>query len=278
MITRSASTLKSIALNNKEDKHANICLKQPESKVIFKPEKKHLKIIMPFWIPFISSFTNIYNPQKTTSLQNKSTQPKQTTNIQTNFTHERELFAFLAKKGSVDFNIKDSKGWSPIHRAIVTGHVEIMKLLIYKSKGADLNTSSCSEHTPLTCAILKENLEIVEELIKSGADVDKDYGWTPLTMAIHKGNQEITILLTRNAANPNFFDSKNWTPISRAIEEENLEITKLLVDNGADVNMADGSSWTPVNYAIFKGKKEIVITLLENGAIGNCIMKGVFHL
>ena len=60
--------------------------------------------------------------------------------------------------------------------------------------------------------------------------------------------------MTRNAANPNFFDSKNWTPITSAIEEENLEIMKLLVENGADVNMADGSNWTPVNYAIFKGK------------------------
>ena len=76
----------------------------------------------------------------------------------------KELFNFLAKKGSADFNIKDSKGWSPIQRAIATGQVEIMKLLICKAEG------SCSEHTDLlTYAISKENLEIVKELIKSGA-------------------------------------------------------------------------------------------------------------
>ena len=210
------------------------------------------------WIPaFVSLFRNKQKNQ-TTRLQDNSTHD----------IHERELFAFLAKKGSVDFNIKDSKGWSPIHRAIVTGHVEIMKLLIYKSKGADLNTSSCSEHTPLTYAILKENLEIVEELIKSGADVDKedDYGWTPLTMAIHKGNQEITKLLTREAVNPNFFDSKNWTPITSAIEEENLEIMKLLVENGADVNIHDRNGGTAFHETIIRKYTKMFNYFLDNGA------------
>ena len=101
--------LKSIALNNKEDKYANICHKQPETKVIFKPDQ--------------------------------------------------------------------------------TNHFEIMK--------ADLNSSNCGKHTQLTYAILEENVEIVEDLIKSGADVDQedDDGWTPLVMAIDKGNHEITTLL-----------------------------------------------------------------------------------
>ena len=93
--------LKSIALNIREDKQANICLKQPETKVVFKPNQtKHFEIIM----------------------------------------------------------------------------------------RADLNTSSCGNHTQLTYAIFKENVEIVEELIKSGADVDQedDDGWTPLVMAILK--------------------------------------------------------------------------------------------
>ena len=62
---------------------------------------------------------------------------------------------------------------------------------------ADLNSSNCGKHTQLTYAILEENVEIVEDLIKSGADVDQedDDGWTPLVMAIDKGNHEITTLL-----------------------------------------------------------------------------------
>ena len=155
---------------------------------------------------FVSSITSGHKPQRTPNLQTNPTHE----------IHERELYAFLSKRGDVDFNIKDAKGWSPIQRAIITSNVEIMKLLIHKSKGADLNKSSCSNHTPLTYAISKDILEIVEALIKSGADVDQedDLGWTPLTVAIYKGHQDILTLLISNGANLNFIDSKKWTPIT----------------------------------------------------------------
>ena len=168
--------LKSIALNNKEDKYANICHKQPETKVIFK-----------------------------------------------------------------------------------TKHFEIMK--------ADLNTSSSGNHTPLTYAIFKENVEIVEVLIKSGADVDQedDDGWTPLVMAIDKGNHEITSLLIRNGANPNILDTKKRTPITEAIDKGNLKILKLLVENGANPNMVVEGLRSPLD------KMQMAIFKVLNGANSNFV-------
>ena len=95
--------------------------------------------------------------------------------------HKLELFDFLSQKNGADFNIIDSNGWSPILRCIKIDNVEIMKLLISKSNSANFNISSCVKHTPLTYAIFREAFEIIGELIKSGADVDKEdyYGWTP---------------------------------------------------------------------------------------------------
>ena len=116
-----------------------------------------------FFTHHVKSFTSGHKSQQAANLQNNPTHEN----------HERELYAFLSKKGDVDFNLKDSKGWSPIQRAITTSNVEIMKLLIHKFNGGDLNKSSCGKRTPLTYAIHKDILEIVEELIKSGADVDK---------------------------------------------------------------------------------------------------------
>ena len=71
---------------------------------------------------------------------------------------------------------------------------------------------------------------MVEELIKSGADVDQedDYGWAPLVKAIDIGNDEITTLLIRNGADPNILDTEKRTPIE-AIDKGNLKILKLLV-------------------------------------------------
>ena len=92
----------------------------------------------------------------------------------TNEMHERELYAFLSKEDDADFNVVDSSGWCPMQRAIASSNGEIAELLIYKCKGIDLNISNCYEHTPLIFAIYKENSKIVEILIKSGANVDKE--------------------------------------------------------------------------------------------------------
>ena len=136
-------------------------------------------------------------------------QPK--ANQPTNEIHERELYAFLSKEGAADFNVIDPSGWCPIQRAIDSSNSEITKLLIHKCKGIDLNISNCYKCTPLTFAIWKENLKIVEILVKSGANVDQedDFGWTPLTMSVSKGNLEIITLLSRNGANLNLFDTSS---------------------------------------------------------------------
>ena len=47
LITGSASSAKnkSIVLNHKKDKHKNICLKQPETKVVLNPDQTILKLL-----------------------------------------------------------------------------------------------------------------------------------------------------------------------------------------------------------------------------------------
>ena len=182
--------------------------------------------------------------------------------------HERALYAFLSKEDAADFNSIDPSGWCPIQRAIASSNGEIAKLLIHKCKGIDLNVSNCYKHTPLTFAIWKENLKIVEILVKSGANVDHqdDNGWTPLTMAILKGNLEITTLLSRNGANLNFLDTRNYTPMTNAIALEKLEVIKHLIDCGADVNYNNLAGWTPLRRATYKDNLEIIQLLIDRGA------------
>ena len=136
--------------------------------------------------------------------------------------HERALYAFLSKEDAADFNSIDPSGWCPIQRAIASSNSEIAKLLIHKCKGIDLNVSNCYKHTPLTFAIWKENLKIVEIFIKSGADVDQedDKGWTPLTMSLSMGNLEIITFLSKSGANLNLVDNKNWSPMFKALYDD----------------------------------------------------------
>ena len=57
--------------------------------------------------------------------------------------HKRDLLEFLLKKNNAaDFNATDSYGLCPMERAIEVGNLQIIKLLIRKSRGGDLNIPS----------------------------------------------------------------------------------------------------------------------------------------
>ena len=91
------------------------------------------------WDYFASFFKDdsaSLEPQRSEQHYNKNNED---VDIYTNSVHKLKLFAFLSKKDGANFNKIDSSEWSPIHRAIEIENVEILKLLIYKSKGADLN-------------------------------------------------------------------------------------------------------------------------------------------
>jgi ankyrin repeat protein len=75
--------------------------------------------------------------------------------------------------------------------------------------------------------------EIVEILIKAGADVNQESnGWTPLFLASYNNNIPIVRVLLANGANVNHKEYEK-TPLSAACTMGNLEIVKLLVSNGA---------------------------------------------
>ena len=59
-----------------------------------------------------------------------------------------------------------------------------------------------------------EKLEIVEELIRSGADVEKvdDFKLTPLTAALHQNNLKIVTILSTNRTNLNLI-YLDFTPL-----------------------------------------------------------------
>ena len=227
-----------------------------------------------YFASFFKDDSESLDPQRSEQDHNKNNED---VDMYTNATHKLKLFAFLSKKERADFNAIDSSGWSPILRAIEIDNVEILKLLIQKSKGTDLNVPSNRQHTPLTYAIFNERLEIVEELIKSGANVDQkdDQDWTPLIAAIHKNNLKIVTLLATNRANFNsiYF---GWTPITIAIRvfKCSIEVVECLIKFGADVNQEDNNGWTPLVASIAHQNLEITRILTTNGANINFIDSG----
>lgn len=106
-------------------------------------------------------------------------------------------------------------GDSILHRAVYAGNKEIVRLLL--SYGAYPKFINFNERTALLAAV---SLDI----------------WYPSENERHQNNLEIIEMLIKNGADVNWTNWHNFNPLDEAIQNLNYDVIKLLVENGANVN------------------------------------------
>ena len=97
--------------------------------------------------------------------------------------------------------------------------------------GADVNERDVKDETPLIIAILEGKYDVVEVLLKQGADINAIGGWwfrTPLHYASEAGYENIVELLISNGADVNAEGSDDATPLDLAVEQGYINIIDLL--------------------------------------------------
>ena len=101
--------------------------------------------------------------------------------------------------------------------AVRTGNREALK--VHLANGVDLNTQDPqSGLTPLSWTVFVGEVEIAEQLIKAGADVNgknRD-GSTPLHEAAFMGRDRVARILIRNGADVEARDDNGQTPLNLA--------------------------------------------------------------
>ena len=105
--------------------------------------------------------------------------------------------------------LTDSQERTPLHEASISGHLEVVRLLL--DRGADVNAqgggfqwSGGQRRTPLYHALRSKHQEVARLLLDRGADVNAPHGvhWTPLHLAADGGFLQIVQQLLRRGANP----------------------------------------------------------------------------
>ncbi|XP_068608545.1 kinase D-interacting substrate of 220 kDa B [Brachionichthys hirsutus] len=165
-----------------------------------------------------------------------------------------------------DVDSRSDNGQTPLMVAAEQGNLEIAQELIRRGANVNLDDADC--WTALISASKEGHIEVVRELLENNANLEhRDMGgWTALMWAAYKGCTDVAELLLDKGANPNITGQYSVYPIIWAAGRGHAEIVHLLLQHGAKVNCSDKYGTTPLIWAARKGHYDSVMHLLANGA------------
>jgi ankyrin repeat protein len=132
-------------------------------------------------------------------------------------------------------NARSPEGFTPLGLAAYFGQLGIVRLLLQHDADPDIASDNAFRVTPLHSACAVSNHEIVELLLRAGADVNAKQmsGVTPLHSAAHNGQTQLAKLLIDKGADVNAEMDNGQTPLAKAVEKDHHETAQLLRAAGA---------------------------------------------
>lgn len=162
-------------------------------------------------------------------------------------------------------NAKSADGATPLYNAAISGHKEIVGLIL--EKGADVNAKGGVFGNPLQAASWKGYCELADTLLEKGADVNAQGGHygNALQAASSWGHCRVAEMLLENGANVNAQGGYYVNALYAASQYNHREMVQLLVEAGADVNAQGGEFGNALQVASRYGHREVVQLLLKAG-------------
>lgn len=165
-------------------------------------------------------------------------------------------------KFSVDM-MKPSVDFSVFHDNY---NVETLKSILYKNKDILNERDEKSGWTLLFNAVVNNEFENAEYLLKSGADpnIPNIYGETPLYQAVDIGSHKLINLLLEQGANPNLQQQDGDTPLHIAAIKGDFKVVKLLLLYKADPTLSTFEhNKTAYDYAQERGQVKVLEILTQ---------------
>lgn len=144
--------------------------------------------------------------------------------------NSEETIEMLLKQPSIELDVPDIFGQTPLLRAADAGHTKCIRMLL--DKGANVKHAD-------------------------------NEGRTALSLAAIKGHKVVAKLLLKNDAEINAQDKKGNTPLALAAEKNHDAVVRFLLDSGADPDLPDEDEETPFEKARDRHMKSIVEVFKE---------------
>ena len=154
-----------------------------------------------------------------------------------------------------DIHVRNNYGKSLILCTVDRGWVETVRDLL--EAGLSLAEDTVYHSTPLLEAVFRERFDMVEFLLRSGADprtpiqnaASAKHLCTPLHLAAERGNIPLMKLLVRHGAPVDAESRYQGTPLHLAAREAKKEAVRFLLLQGADTGILDAYGATALLYA-----------------------------
>lgn len=169
-----------------------------------------------------------------------------------------------------DVSAKSGEGWTPLMIAAEYSHVDIVKDLL--ASGADPNLKNKYGASALifaTATAPANNVEMIRALLAKGADVNIWYAnsWTPLIWAADWGRTDIALeLLKSGKIHVDVVSGTGWFPLISAVSMGNFAITEALILKGANLEMKLMDGRTALFGGVQHNQLDTTKMLLEAGA------------
>jgi uncharacterized protein len=216
----------------------------------------------------------------------------------------------LLLDNGADVNSKTRNGYTALSMALVMHHPDLVDTLI--RRGADVNAKSFVEQwTPLLIASSYTPMDesIVKGLVEAGGQINDSniFGMTPLMYVAELGSAELVEYLLKKGADPRLVNKKGWSAIHIAasstgesylkafessinmqaktcslevnfykegtqgiadsFSEDNRlvrpKVIRLLLEYGADIDAETTSGTTPLMAAIEAGNTEVAEVIIQ---------------
>ena len=147
---------------------------------------------------------------------------------------QSEALEFLIRYGA-DVNKLYNNNFSYLHKVAEskTDNVDLLDILFIKYRASLIDTKErTSGNTPLHIAVLSSNINLTENLLNRGADINafNNKKYTPLHYAVESGNLNMVKDLVYLGANRHIVSSDGKTPYDIAIENSFNDIANFLIE------------------------------------------------
>ncbi|PHH54709.1 Ankyrin repeat-containing protein C6C3.08 [Ceratocystis fimbriata CBS 114723] len=164
---------------------------------------------------------------------------------------------------------KDNDGRLPIHWAVSSNNLEIVKQLVQLS-GFDPDVQDDSGWTPLMIAVnIADSDEIISLLLQKGADINmKNFaGQSIMHFIASKKKVDLArmFLALKPPASVRIRDKRGQYPIHRAASIGSVPMIEALLKAHSPLNASDISGSTALHHSISEGHGDVAVALLKAG-------------